>query len=534
MPTPRQGPFTGVIGGKIYVVGGITDTSVVNVNEIYDTTTNTWSTGAPMPTPRWIGASAVVNNTLYAIGGGNNGQLSVVEAYDPATNTWSAKAPMPIVANSMKAAVLNNIIYVVGGYNAAGGRLTTTLSYNPATNTWSMPAPMKVGKSESAVGVLGAMIVSAGGLTNSGSTTTDTEGYNATTNSWIELAPMPTDRQAGCFGVVSGLLYVAGGALFKGGTVGALNVTESYDAAANAWTSGLPSMPKPVAAPGSATVGGRLYCLAGSSTSVADQGSLYNYVQIYQPPLSQPAILPGGVVSASAFGGFSSVAPGSWIEIYGSNLAADTRGWAGSDFSGINAPTSLDNTKVTIGGQAAFVDYISPGQVNALLPSNALTGIQQITVTNAVGISAPFSITVNAVEPGLLAPSSFVVNGTQYAVALFADGTYVLPTGAIPGIPSRPAKPGETIVLYGVGFGPVIPAISAGQLVQQSNTLASGLQMFLGGVPATASYAGLAPNYTGLYQFNVVVPNIASGNVPLTFTLGNVSGTQTLSIAVGN
>jgi uncharacterized protein (TIGR03437 family) len=70
--------------------------------------------------------------------------------------------------------------------------------------------------------------------------------------------------------------------------------------------------------------------------------------------------------------------------------------------------------------------------------------------------------------------------------------------------------------------------------VQGSNTLASSFQVFLGGMSATAIYAGLAPNYTGLYQFNVVVPSVAAGDaVPLTFTLGGVAGTQTLYIAVG-
>jgi uncharacterized protein (TIGR03437 family) len=64
------------------------------------------------------------------------------------------------------------------------------------------------------------------------------------------------------------------------------------------------------------------------------------------------------------------------------------------------APTSLDGTSITIGGQAAFIDFISPGQVNALIPSNVGTGLQQVTVTNAAGISTPFNITVNAVQPG--------------------------------------------------------------------------------------------------------------------------------------
>jgi uncharacterized protein (TIGR03437 family) len=113
--------------------------------------------------------------------------------------------------------------------------------------------------------------------------------------------------------------------------------------------------------------------------------------------------------------------------------------------------------------------------------------------------------------------------------------TYVLPPGAVPGIPSSRAKPGDTITFYGIGFGSVIPNIPAGQIVQQSNTLSLPLQVFFGQTPATLSYSGLAPSAVGLYQFNVVVPNItASDAIPLIFKLGGTSGSQTLFVSVQN
>jgi uncharacterized protein (TIGR03437 family) len=247
-------------------------------------------------------------------------------------------------------------------------------------------------------------------------------------------------------------------------------------------------------------------------------------------------ITPGGILSAGAFGGFTSIAPGSWIEIYGTNLttAAPTQ-WSGSQFVNGIAPTQLRDVIVSAAGQPAFIDYISPGQVNALIPSNAPLGAQSILLTNAEGVSLAYPIYINQTQPGLLSPPSFTVNGTPYVTALFADGAYVLPVGAIPGLASRPAAPGDTLVLYGVGFGSVIPSIPAGEIVAQQNTLASNLQIKFGDAVATTTYAGLAPNYTGLYQFNVTVPKVAaSDKVPLTFTLGGTGGTQTLYIAIGN
>jgi uncharacterized protein (TIGR03437 family) len=273
---------------------------------------------------------------------------------------------------------------------------------------------------------------------------------------------------------------------------------------------------------------------SGGKIYIADNQN--NVVRMLTPVPVVPKINSGGVITAGDFGESATVAPGSWIEIYGSNLAADSRGWTASDFTGANAPKSLDGTAVTVAGQFAFLDYISPGQINAQVPSNIGSGQQQLVVSTALGTSAAYTVAVNALQPGMFAPPSLNIGSKQYAGALFPDGsTFVLPTGAVSGITSRPAKPGDTIVLYGVGFGPVTPNIPAGQIVGQQNSLTSQFQIFFDGTPATLSYWGLAPNEVGLYQFNVVVPSVASGvAVPLTFTLNGVKGAQTLYTAVGN
>ncbi|MGO9261000.1 MAG: IPT/TIG domain-containing protein [Bryobacteraceae bacterium] len=264
---------------------------------------------------------------------------------------------------------------------------------------------------------------------------------------------------------------------------------------------------------------------------IADSSN--NVVRLLTP--TAPAVVAGGVISASGFGAFNSIAPGSWIEIYGTNLALDSRVWAKTDFQGNNGPTSLDGVTVTIGGQAAYIEYISGGQVNAQVPFNVSAGPQPVVVKNAAGTSASYTVTVNPTQPGLFAPPSFNASGIQYAGALFLDGvTYALPPGAVPGYTSQRATPGQTIVLYGVGFGTVSPSIPAGQIeTNANNTLSLPLQVYIGGVQATVTFGGLAPDAVGLYQFNVTVPNIpANDKAPLTFSLGGVNGSQTLYIAV--
>ena len=191
---------------------------------------------------------------------------------------------------------------------------------------------------------------------------------------------------------------------------------------------------------------------------------------------------------------------------------------------------------MTIGGQYGFISYISGNQVNVQVPTTIGTGPQQLYLSTSAGTSAPYIININALQPGLYAPPDFVVSGKQYVAALFADGTYVAPPGAISGKTSRQAKPGETIVLYGIGFGLVTPDTPAGQIAGNSTVLNSQVQFLFGQTPATAvTYAGLAPGAVGLYQFNVVVPNISNSDaVPFSFNVGGINGGQTLFTAVHN
>jgi uncharacterized protein (TIGR03437 family) len=272
---------------------------------------------------------------------------------------------------------------------------------------------------------------------------------------------------------------------------------------------------------------------SGGNVYIADFG---NQVirQLTPVPTGPPSV--SGVQSSSlfGFGGSSAVAPGSWIEVQGSNLAGVSRSWLLADFNGVVAPTSLELTSVTIGGQPAAIASISPTMLLVQVPSQVAPGSQSLVVQTAVGMTSPFTVTVNALQPGVYAPAFLLVGVNQYTSEFNDFMEWVLPTGASAGTSSRPARAGDFIVVWGVGFGPVTPNVPTGTIVQGLTTLTTPVQFSIGGVPATVLYQGLAPGEIGLYQFDLVVPNnVAAGNlVPLTFTQGGVSGTQTLYVAI--
>ena len=223
------------------------------------------------------------------------------------------------------------------------------------------------------------------------------------------------------------------------------------------------------------------------------------------------------------------------MEIYGLNLGFTTGGW-GNSFNGDKAPTEVVGTSVTVGGKPAFVSYVSPGQVNVNVPSDVPTGTQQVVLTTSVGgASNSYSIPVNVTEPGLLAPPNFKFHNRQYVVALFPNNVFVAPPGQFPGVQSKRAVPGDTIVLYGIGFGTVTPDNPAGVIVQDQNKLTNSLAVTIGGKSAEVSYDGLAPELVGVYQFNVLVPDVpASDSTPLVMTLDGTQVAQTLYLFIGS
>jgi len=551
MPTPRTGVFTGAIGENIYVIGGNNNTTgVMSVNEVFDTTTGTWSTAAPMPTARTLGASAVVGNILYAMGGGNNtAAVNTVEAYDPSTDTWTTKASMPIANGSVYATVANNIIYVVGGCCLSGGvRLGNVMSYNPATNIWSVLAPLKTAKSQSALGFLGSMVVSAGGLLTNSNATTDNEGYTIANNTWSTLAPLPTPRHAGCFETVADTLYFAGGHTVGNGSP--LTTTDSYNFDTNSWTSGLATMPHAAVNMGSAGVEGRLYCFGGSDAGDPGAGNVFNYTQIYQPQISgAPSILTGGIVNAASYaasnGVGSPVAPGALVAIFTSTLATQP-----ANFSTASLPDSLAGVGVTFNGITAPIVAVSPTgafpYVSAQVPFEVLPPGQTsaavpavVTVNNAPSAAVQVSIVASA--PGIF---TIPANGQGNAILVFVNPATNAPAIAGPttaslGYPSAPIPRGTGTFFYVTGLGAMTPPVPDGSGTcpapnGQCNANAMPT-VLVGGITAQVAFAGQAPEFPGVFQVNITIPQNAPTGDSVSLVVQSADGSvasNTATIAV--
>jgi protocatechuate 3,4-dioxygenase beta subunit len=236
---------------------------------------------------------------------------------------------------------------------------------------------------------------------------------------------------------------------------------------------------------------------------------------------AKPALLTtGGVVSGATFR--RGAASGGWVTLAGTGLSATTRTWAAADFTTPGKlPESLDGVSVRINNQPAPVFYVSPTQINALAPDTTTEGNVQVTVTNSQGTSDPVTVAFNRLMPGF-----FQFPGENVA-AVRADGTLIGPSGLVSGVTTVPAKPGETIQLFGTGFGPTTPGVSAGTVVSTPAATATPVTVRIDSQDAVVTYAGMTS--AGLYQINVTVPaTLADGDYPVT---AEVAGTRTLKIA---
>lgn len=237
-----------------------------------------------------------------------------------------------------------------------------------------------------------------------------------------------------------------------------------------------------------------------------------------------PSILSGGVVPV--YSSSTTVQPGSWFSIYGSNLASATTLWNG------NFPASLGGTSVMIDGKSAYLWFVSAGQINAQAPDDTATGSVPVVVNTSTG-----SVT-STVKLAPASPAFLLLSDAKHATGIIitpsgagsqGGGTYDLLGPTSQGAGFRAAKPGEPVAIYGVGFGPTNPAVPSGQIyvcpAAGCATLATMPQITVGGASVAVVFGGIVG--AGLYQFNFSIPQgIGTGDQSIVAIVNGVS-TQT-------
>lgn len=245
---------------------------------------------------------------------------------------------------------------------------------------------------------------------------------------------------------------------------------------------------------------------------------------------AQPSVSEGGILNSASYASprlpTGAIAQGSIFVIFGAGMGPATL---------VSAPSlplgdTLGGTavRVTSGGQTLNCPmvYTSAGQVAAIMPSTTPVGNATLTVTYNGATSASRTVRIAASSFG-----TFAINqrGSGPGVITNFESATSQPVNTV----LRPARPGQTVILYGTGLGPLpagTPDNAAAPAVQINN---NNIEILVGSRRATVSYAGRAPGFVGLDQINFVVPEAALGcAVSVVIRVGSqVSNVTTMAIS---
>jgi uncharacterized protein (TIGR03437 family) len=249
-----------------------------------------------------------------------------------------------------------------------------------------------------------------------------------------------------------------------------------------------------------------------------------------------PSIVEGGVLNAASFARGQVISRGSLVTIFGTELASSL-----AQANTIPLSTSLSDVTVLFNGIPAPMLLVAPGtastpsQINAQVPWELLggggsSGTASVVVRRGNVSSAPREFQIGPASPGIFS----IPPGVGAAVAVNADGSIAAPENSIQNVRTRPAVVGETIILYATGLGQVDPPGRTGN--DSRDTLRRNTAtptVLIGGREAQVAFSGLAPEFVGVNQLNVVVPSgVQSGVVPIQIRSGDITTTDQVTIAV--
>jgi len=239
-----------------------------------------------------------------------------------------------------------------------------------------------------------------------------------------------------------------------------------------------------------------------------------------------PSYSAAGVINASNYapGPF---APNSALSLFGTSLAYSTQSLTSDLIVGGKLPTQMAGVGVYVDGSLVPLLYVSPLQINFLVPMTEIAGDVQVMV----------------VRQGTYGPA-VIVNLASAAPQLFSDPSnagYVLAqdwnAGSAVITPASPAQGGDILILYATGLGAVTPATTSGELAMYASSIvnSSNLKVIINGTVLNSSailYAGLTPGSAGLYQINLVLPSNSGTNPEVQISAGDQVSTAGCKLAV--
>lgn len=211
--------------------------------------------------------------------------------------------------------------------------------------------------------------------------------------------------------------------------------------------------------------------------------------------------------------------------MFGTNLSFNTVNLTSDLIVGGRLPTMMGGTAVYVDGSLAPLLFVSPGQINFLVPITEIPGDAQVTVVRQ-GVNGP---TVSI--PLVLAAPQLFSDSTGYVIATdWNNGNAVI-------TPSAPAHSGDVVVLYATGLGAVAPSTFSGELAEYASPIVNlaGLKVLVNGTaldPAAILYAGLSPGSAGLYQINIVLPPNSGTNPQLQVSISGQTSAAACQLAV--
>jgi uncharacterized protein (TIGR03437 family) len=217
------------------------------------------------------------------------------------------------------------------------------------------------------------------------------------------------------------------------------------------------------------------------------------------PSIPAPFYTPSSVVNG-ANPKAGALAPNTIGTLYGRDLSFNTVAVTNEHITEGRLPVTLPGSGVSlqIEGRSAFLYYVSPTQINFLVPPTLTAGPADFQLVLDGRAAERIRIELAAASPALFA------SDPESVVATHLDASVVTS--------SHPATANEIIVLYATGLGATSPRQVAGQVPSGIARIsrAAEFQVMLDGQPvdrANILYVGAAPGFAGLYQINLKLPS---------------------------